>query len=143
MYFLRQHGPLVQDLVIPQGAVPAILCSRDVRQHHRSGKLCADQLLGVCGPRSTTFAGRQTLSLQTVHNRGCRAISQVTRRAVRRIVTRAASVDVPAFDEKGLWPWRRAQLRRIAAFTGPALSIPLADPIMSLVDTVCIGQVCE
>lgn len=39
-------------------------------------------------------------------------------------------------------PWRRrwAMLGTILMFAGPALSIPLGDPLMSLVDTVCIGQ---
>ena len=36
---------------------------------------------------------------------------------------------------------RLALLKRIAAFAGPALSIPLADPLMSLIDTIAIGQV--
>ena len=31
-------------------------------------------------------------------------------------------------------------LETILVFAGPALSIPLGDPLMSLVDTVCIGQ---
>lgn len=31
-------------------------------------------------------------------------------------------------------------LKTIVLFAGPALSIPLGDPLMSLVDTVCIGQ---
>ena len=143
MYFLRQHGPLGQNLVKSQRAVPVLSRSKGVRPHHCNGKGCADQPLDVYGSRTTTFAGRQSLSTQTAHSRGCCASPQLIFKAVRRVVTRAASVDIPAFDENGIWPWRRAQLGRIAAFTGPALSIPLADPIMSLVDTVCIGQVCE
>ena len=59
----------------------------------------------------------------------------------RNVVTKAAQVDVPAFNETDIWQWRQAQLWQIAKFTGPALSIPLADPIMSLVDTVCVGRV--
>lgn len=59
----------------------------------------------------------------------------------RTFVTKAAVLEAPAFGESDIWQWRKAQLRKIAMFTGPALSIPLADPIMSLVDTVCVGQV--
>lgn len=58
------------------------------------------------------------------------------------VVTRSAVLDSPIFADSDIWHWRKAQLQKIAMFTGPALSIPLADPIMSLVDTVCIGQVC-
>ncbi|KAJ1477849.1 hypothetical protein T484DRAFT_1819854 [Baffinella frigidus] len=36
--------------------------------------------------------------------------------------------------------WRRRELGRIVKLALPALSIPLADPIMSLVDSVCIGR---
>ncbi len=34
------------------------------------------------------------------------------------------------------WPLLKSML----AFAGPAICIPLGDPLMSLVDTVCIGQ---
>lgn len=59
----------------------------------------------------------------------------------RSVVTRASAVSSPVFGVSDIWQWRKAQLQKIALFTGPALSIPLADPIMSLVDTVCVGQV--
>eukprot|EP01023_Acetabularia_acetabulum_P051684 TRINITY_DN57212_c0_g1_i1.p2 TRINITY_DN57212_c0_g1~~TRINITY_DN57212_c0_g1_i1.p2 ORF type:complete len:207 (+),score=5.70 TRINITY_DN57212_c0_g1_i1:84-704(+) len=36
--------------------------------------------------------------------------------------------------------WRSQKLRQILSFYGPALCIPLSDPLMSLLDTVCIGQ---
>lgn len=36
--------------------------------------------------------------------------------------------------------WRRHQLMQIAKFALPAMSIPLADPLMSLVDNVMVGQ---
>lgn len=55
-------------------------------------------------------------------------------------MTRASAVSSPVFGVSDIWRWRKAQLQKIALFTGPALSIPLADPIMSLVDTVCVGQ---
>lgn len=58
----------------------------------------------------------------------------------RRVVTKAAVFAESVSDESSMWQWRKAQLCKIGMFAGPALSIPLADPIMSLVDTVCIGQ---
>eukprot|EP00930_Biecheleria_cincta_P061779 TRINITY_DN47330_c0_g1_i1.p1 TRINITY_DN47330_c0_g1~~TRINITY_DN47330_c0_g1_i1.p1 ORF type:complete len:548 (+),score=56.76 TRINITY_DN47330_c0_g1_i1:29-1672(+) len=36
--------------------------------------------------------------------------------------------------------WRRRESRRIAAFAGPALSMPLADPLMSFIDTAMVGR---
>lgn len=59
----------------------------------------------------------------------------------RRLVTSAAAATASSLTHTDIWQWRKAQLHKIALFTGPALSIPLADPIMSLVDTVCVGQV--
>ena len=59
----------------------------------------------------------------------------------RRVVTKAATLTAPNLSDTDIWQWRKHKLQKIVAFTGPALSIPLADPIMSLVDTVCIGQV--
>lgn len=61
----------------------------------------------------------------------------------RRVVTKAAVFAESVSDESSMWQWRKAQLCKIGMFAGPALSIPLADPIMSLVDTVCIGQVSD
>jgi len=46
----------------------------------------------------------------------------------------AANGDIP----KG--SFRRKEALAIVKFAGPALSIPLCDPIMSCVDAVCIGQ---
>ena len=38
------------------------------------------------------------------------------------------------------WEWQKREIGKILRFSLPALSIPLADPIMSLVDSVCVGQ---
>jgi len=38
--------------------------------------------------------------------------------------------------------WQRQRLRSIVEFVVPALSIVLSDPLMSLLDTIVIGQVC-
>lgn len=53
------------------------------------------------------------------------------------------SPDLPPLDDvedSALWPWRWRLLLQIARFGLPALSIPLADPMMGLVDTLCIAQ---
>ncbi|GMH41442.1 hypothetical protein BSKO_09352 [Bryopsis sp. KO-2023] len=41
---------------------------------------------------------------------------------------------------RGLWGWRFRTLKQILLFALPALAIPLADPLLSLVDTVCVAQ---
>lgn len=48
--------------------------------------------------------------------------------------------DLPTAGDAGPWQARLAMLKTIVLFAGPALSIPLGDPLMSLVDTVCVGQ---
>ena len=46
-------------------------------------------------------------------------------------------------SSKSKYAWRKRvqQAKRILQFAGPALSIPLSDPTMQLMDTVIIGQV--
>ncbi len=39
--------------------------------------------------------------------------------------------------------WRRKKKREIIKFAGPALSTVLADPIMSVVDALCVGRFCS
>lgn len=39
------------------------------------------------------------------------------------------------------WNWKLNTLQRMLLFMGPALIIPLGDPLMTLTDTVFIGQV--
>lgn len=89
--------------------------------------------------RSGLFAGSSSLRQRSTYSSDLHARPV----GMRRIVTKA--IDAPNFVSDGttLWQWRKTQLWKIALFTGPALSIPLADPIMSLVDTVCVGQVPE
>ena len=41
------------------------------------------------------------------------------------------------------WRKRVQQAKRILFFAGPALSIPLADPAMQLMDSIIIGQVTQ
>ena len=48
--------------------------------------------------------------------------------------------ELPTTEMQGPWEARMAMLKTIVMFAGPALSIPLGDPLMSLVDTVCVGQ---
>lgn len=44
-------------------------------------------------------------------------------------------------DGEGAWGWRARTMGRILAFAVPALAIPLADPLLSVVDAVIIAQV--
>lgn len=48
--------------------------------------------------------------------------------------------ELPSATDSSPWEARFAMLKTIVMFAGPALSIPLGDPLMSLVDTVCVGQ---
>lgn len=50
----------------------------------------------------------------------------------------AAAGDALFTTDRAAWRWR--QLRAIAAFVLPALAIPLSDPLMSVLDTVCVGR---
>lgn len=47
----------------------------------------------------------------------------------------------PPPDAAGVLRYQRDMLGRMMSFLGPATLIPLGEPLMSLVDTVCIGQV--
>lgn len=38
------------------------------------------------------------------------------------------------------WGRKKAMLGAILMFAGPALAIPLGDPLMSLIDTISIGR---
>lgn len=46
-----------------------------------------------------------------------------------------------SLDGIELWRWRRELLGKFARFAGPAICIPLADPLLSLIDSVAVGQV--
>ena len=39
--------------------------------------------------------------------------------------------------------WRRKKKAEVIKFAGPALSTVLADPIMSVVDALCVGRFCS
>mmetsp|Transcript_1310 Transcript_1310/g.3313 ORF Transcript_1310/g.3313 Transcript_1310/m.3313 type:complete len:553 (-) Transcript_1310:16-1674(-) len=43
-------------------------------------------------------------------------------------------------ESEAIWPWRRQFLASVAAFVGPAIFIPLADPLMSVIDTIAVGR---
>ena len=64
--------------------------------------------------------------------------------SVRRHRAAAAASDVGGAEGPGdagsAWQYRRDTSKQMLRFMGPALLLPLADPLMSLVDTVCIGQ---
>lgn len=39
------------------------------------------------------------------------------------------------------WAWRIDKACMMLRFIGPALILPLADPLMSVIDTICVGKV--
>jgi len=55
-------------------------------------------------------------------------------------VTSQTTFDGAVESSDGLLAWRKKLLWRLLAFVIPASSITLADPLMSLVDTLCIGR---
>ena len=134
MQFSRQHKSLC-----PQArpklwqVVCPFVCNKRIKAQPVVGNMCHESPLDQ---RSSNIVH------QSLRSRSPHSVARYARSVgIGRIVTRAASAPDVVFDKNGLWQWRKAQLYKIAIFTGPALSIPLADPIMSLVDTVCIGQV--
>ena len=136
MQISRQYSALAQAHGVrhrPLLSLCPISCSRELDRSARC--LQSDQ------PSTGRRELQRAESQHSLHTSKRSAAS--FRRAVdtRTFVTKAAVLEAPAFGESDIWQWRKAQLRKIAMFTGPALSIPLADPIMSLVDTVCVGQV--
>lgn len=48
--------------------------------------------------------------------------------------------DLPV-NEEFTWEWRARTMKGMLAFALPALAIPLADPLLSVVDTLCVSQV--
>eukprot|EP00803_Ostreobium_quekettii_P007808 evm.model.scf_365.6 EVM.evm.TU.scf_365.6 scf_365:84771-96127(-) len=52
----------------------------------------------------------------------------------------AMMAEDPMPDGDGAWRWRARTMGRILAFAVPALAIPLADPLLSVVDAVIIAQ---
>ena len=90
-------------------------------------------------PLLTTWA---TSRVRRQQHAACRA-SQVANSSGRTSQVATTPDPEQAFQEiSSPAPENRlALLKRIAAFAGPALSIPLADPLMSLIDTISIGQV--
>ena len=65
----------------------------------------------------------------------------LSRRISRSMPMHASPLDAGSVSNSGsAWEWRKRQIGSILRFSIPALSIPLADPVMSLVDSVCVGQ---
>ncbi|GIL42744.1 hypothetical protein Vafri_670 [Volvox africanus] len=79
---------------------------------------------------------RQTPTLKVSHSLRCRHIA--TASAGPSIAN--ASDSEPAPDSGGVLRYQWDMLRRMMSFLGPATLIPMGEPLMSLVDTVCIGQ---
>lgn len=80
-------------------------------------------------------------------------ISQPKRMRGRQTVAEPRFVATDAFaqpleeDDGGMatsraaWAWRTDKARMMLRFIGPALILPLADPLMSVIDTICVGKV--
>jgi hypothetical protein len=41
------------------------------------------------------------------------------------------------------WDWKLEKAKAMLRFMAPALVLPLSDPLMSLIDAVCLGHVCN
>ena len=68
--------------------------------------------------------------------------AQVPRQYKRDVVMRAASAaQYPTGDGSVSTPWLIGKAKAMVAFMAPALILPLSDPLMSLIDAVCLGQV--
>lgn len=136
MQFSRQHLWLCPQARTKSWhvACPSV-CNKAIMAQLVSTSNGCPQLLPT--QRSSQVAGSPSLRQRTTYSSDLHARTV----GVRRIVTKATHAPNFVSDGTSLWQWRRTQLCKIAMFTGPALSIPLADPIMSLVDTVCVGQV--
>ena len=92
-----------------------------------------------CLLQTSSFAGKAQSRTGPAERR-----TSTERRTCGLLACRAGAAEAPgdeALSADSVWRWRTTQLRRIIYFSLPALSIPLADPLMSLVDTICIGQV--
>lgn len=120
----------------------AFTCTSDLhRQLRRSRcRFQLDQSRISSSHHTHGFSRTPTLSRQHAGSEA-RTSARCKRLGNRCVVTNAATATAENLLSTDIWQWRKAQLQKIAMFTGPALSIPLADPIMSLVDTVCVGQV--
>ena len=71
-----------------------------------------------------------------------RMLPQTHEHAYRRtaIAVRADAAQYPVQGEVTAgWKWDQAKAMLI--FIGPALILPLSDPLMSLIDAICLGQV--
>ena len=96
-----------------------------------------------------TGLGGGVLSISPSGWGGCRAASPAFAGSMNRVqggakrqpfkqnLHASAGPGIQGKDEIPVRKWRRRELGRILRLAIPALSIPLADPIMSLVDSVC------
>lgn len=80
----------------------------------------------------------QAPAMNRVHMRGAR-VAAVPKEGDEQVGGKPQQLE-QEFFERDPGAWRRQELLRIAAFAGPALSVPLADPLMTLIDTACVGR---
>lgn len=64
----------------------------------------------------------------------------------REVVAGAFVTDLQEDDggmasQETAWAWRKDKIASMMRFMAPALILPLADPLMSIIDTICIGKV--
>lgn len=118
-------------LADPLFAQPRQPCSalnlHSAKRHPLAGTHCATP----CGPGVKARAAYTS----------CCHITESSHPRSRSTSTRlhcSTSAAAPGNEE---WEWKVSTVKRILAFMGPALIIPLGDPLMSLTDTVFMGQV--
>ncbi|GIL73237.1 hypothetical protein Vretimale_4844 [Volvox reticuliferus] len=93
---------------------------------------------GRAGPRNWRGHGSniQMPTHEAHHSRRRRFIATAS---AGLSIANASDTD-PAPDAGGVLRYQWDLLRRMVSFLGPATLIPMGEPLMSLVDTVCIGQ---
>eukprot|EP00884_Botryococcus_braunii_P015819 jgi/Botrbrau1/2920/Bobra.0036s0053.2 len=100
-----------------------LLCVSRTREHFQkqSKFIKTTSVLRTCGPRATLSP------TQGVEAEG--STGELSNQDLPVLVTP---------DDVRKWRW--SQLRTMLAFMGPAACMPLGDPLMSVVDCICIGQ---
>ena len=83
-------------------------------------------------------------TLPRVHHAAMLPITtaQLSRQYKRDAAMRVASAaQYPTDDGSVSRPWLIGTAKAMVVFMAPALILPLSDPLMSLIDAVCLGQV--
>ena len=103
---------------------------------HSGGVLCLHTPNAPSGVWTRGMAWKTAFARSTTMERGGLGWQQL-----KMGLRGSAGPEMPQGErDESVQKWRRRELGRIVQLALPALSIPLADPIMSLVDSVCIGR---